>query len=406
MTALLIFWSAAAALAYTYLGFPLLVLLRSWIVSRPILSGDTTPSVSLIIAAHNEAQSIGAKIDNVLAMDYPAKRLDILIASDGSNDGTEAIVASYGGRGVRLLSLPRHGKARALNAAVAVARGEVLAFSDANSMFESRALRSLVGPFTDPTVGGVAGDQRYLPVRGEASGCGERSYWNADRLLKRAESRSGHVISATGAIYAIRRNLFREVPEGVTDDFVTSTRVIEQGYRLVFCEDAVAWEPVAESQRMEFSRKVRVITRGLRSLLRMRSLLNPFRYGFYSLQLLSHKLLRRLMFIPLVALWIGSYLLWHQGPFYQLAALAQTALYGLAVGGTVAVVRGRHTGKLLSVPAYFCMVNLACLIAFWRLIRGHSVVLWEPQRTEPVAVKPARRSARGARWPAHDAVEI
>lgn len=384
MTVLILFWGAAALLAYTYAGFPLLILLRSWLVPRPVASGDVTPSVSLVIAAHNEEESIGGKLENVLAMDYPADRLEILVASDGSTDRTEQIVRSFAGRGVRLLALPRLGKARALNAAVAVARGEVLAFSDANSMFERRALRRLVSSLADERVGGVAGDQRYeLPERGDANGCGERSYWNYDRLMKRAESRAGHVISATGAIYAIRRKLFQAVPEGVTDDFVTSTRVIAQGYRLVFCEDAVAWEPVAPSQQAEFSRKVRVITRGLRSALVMRSLLNPFRYGFYSLQLLSHKLLRRLMFIPLGMLFVGSFLLWQEGMFYQLAASAQAAFYGLAACGSVATFGRGRIQKLVAVPAYFCMVNVASLIALWRLIIGHSVVVWEPQRHEP-----------------------
>lgn len=394
MTIFIIFWGSVAVLAYTYAGFPLLVLLRSFVASRPVASGEVTPNVSLIIAAHNEAESIGAKLENVLAIDYPAERLEILVASDGSTDRTEQIVRRYAERGVRLLALPRLGKARTLNAAVAVARGEVLVFSDANSMFEGRALRRLVSPLADGTVGGVAGDQRYhLPARGDTSGCGERSYWSFDRLLKRAESRAGHVISATGAIYAIRRDLFREVPEGVTDDFVTSTRVIAQGYRLVFCGDAVAWEPVASSQQAEFLRKVRVITRGLRGVLVMRSLLNPFRYGFYSLQLLSHKLLRRLMFVPLVVLLIGSFLLWQQGGFYRAAASVQTVFYALAACGTVVTIRRRRIGKLIGVPAYFCMVNLASLIALGRLVTGHSVVVWEPQRDgEPHSRAPSAPS--------------
>ena len=305
MTVEILFWAAVGVVAYTYVGFPLVVLLRGWLFPQPVdvlpknSSDPPSPSVTLIIAAHNEAASIAAKLDHVLAIDYPAGRWEVLVASDGSTDRTEEIVRGYAGRGVRLLSLPRQGKAKAINAAVAAARGEVLVFSDANSLFEREAVQNLVRPFADRSIGGVAGDQRYLPDSGTASDCGERSYWSLDRWLKRAESRAGHVISATGAIYAIRRNLFREVPEGVTDDFVTSTRVIAQGYRLVFAEDAVAWEPVAESQQVEFGRKVRVITRGLRGVLRMRALLNPFRFGFYSLQLFSHKLLRRMAFLPL-----------------------------------------------------------------------------------------------------------
>lgn len=397
MTVILIFfWCAVAALAYTYVGFPLLILLRSWIWSRSRCTDDITPSVTLIIAAHNEAASIGRKLDNVLAVDYPVEQLEILVASDGSSDATEEIVRGYQHRGVRLLALPRLGKAQALNAAVDAARGEVLVFSDANSMFERRALRALVSPFADRAVGGVAGDQRYeRPAGGvDAHGSGERGYWSYDRMLKRAESRAGDVVSATGAIYAIRHSLFQEVPEGVTDDFVVSTRVIAQGYRLVFCGEAVAWEPVAESQQAEFSRKVRVITRGMRSLVVMRHLLNPFRYGFYSVQLLSHKLLRRLMGVALVVLLLSSLLLWQQGGFYRAAASTQLVFYALAAYGVLAPASRRRGGKLVAIPAYFCIVNVASTIALWRFMRGRSVVLWKPQRPgEPSAAEKAQHGA-------------
>lgn len=400
MTIEILFWSAVVIVAYTYAGFPLLVLLRGWLMPRPLAlprtaasEDEALPNVSLIIAAHNEAESIAAKLDSMVAMDYPAGRWEVLVASDGSTDATEEIVQRYAGHGVRLLALPRRGKAWAINAAVAVAEGDVLVFSDANSLFERQAVRNLVRPFADPTVGGVAGDQRYLPATGATSDCGERSYWNFDRLLKRAESRAGQVISATGAIYAIRRGLFREVPEGVTDDFITSTRVIAAGYRLVFCEQAVAWEPAADSPQVEFGRKVRVITRGLRGVLRMRELLNPLRFGFYSLQLLSHKLLRRLMFIPLPVLWIAAFWLWDEGLVYRAAGTAQTIFYLLAVCGGIAVWRDRRTSKLIAITAYFCMVNLASLVACWRLVGGHSVVLWEPQRQTAPDSKTPRESA-------------
>jgi len=376
------FWSLLLLIAYTYVLFPALVLLRGWLWPREYRQAANEPTVSVIIAAYNEQSCIGRKIENVLALEYPSEKLELIIASDGSTDGTNEIVRGYLERNVRLLALPRSGKAQALNAAVAAARGDVLVFSDANSMFERHAIRALVAPLGDPSVGGVAGDQRYEKARrGDNGTCGERGYWNFDRWMKRAESRGGNVISATGAIYAIRRELFQPVPEGVTDDFVTSTRVIAQGKRLVFRDDAIAWEPVAVRHGAEFGRKVRIMTRGLRGVWRMRCLLNPFQHGFYSLQLFSHKVLRRLMVLPLIGIVILSLLLWNESIGYRAFAVLQLTCLLLAAAGAVIAKTRLRQPKALAVPFYFCLVNFAALIALWRIITGQSVVLWQPQRS-------------------------
>ncbi len=378
---LILFWAAAALVFYTYLLFPVLVFLRGLLRSRPYQQAEITPHVSMIIAAYNEADSIGGKLDNILALDYPRDRLEVIIASDGSDDGTDAIVRDYAKQGIRLLSLPRQGKAAALNAAVEASNGEILVFSDANSLFASNAIRALVRPFADPQVGGVAGNQCYLPRRSaDASGDGEQSYWNFDRRLKRSQSRAGNAISATGAIYAIRRSLFRPVPAGVTDDFVTSTRVIAQGYRLVFAADAIAYEPVSRTGGIEFGRKTRVMTRGLRAVLVMRGLLNPFRYGFYAVQVFSHKVLRRLVVFPLLVLFLVSPLLWGNGPFYQAVTLSQIVFYGCAALG--ALLSGTRLGQLkpFAIPFFFCLVNAAALLATFNILRGRRIERWEPQR--------------------------
>ncbi len=379
-------WVTASVIVYTYLVFPLIVLLRALIWKRPHSSNDITPTISLIIAAHNEVKSIGSKLDNILALDYPIDRMNVLIASDGSTDGTDDVVRAYETRGILLLSLPRRGKATAINEAVKTTRGDILVFSDANSMFAPDAIQALVRPFADPGVGGVAGDQRYVKDRGTGlTADPERSYWSFDRWLKKCEGCSGNVISATGAIYAIRRSLFQLVPDGVTDDFVTSTAVIAQGHRLVFAPDAIAYEPVARSSGAEFGRKVRVITRGLRGVVVMRRLLNPFRYGFYSLQLFSHKVLRRLVVFPLL-LFVGfSIVSWRHGPLYQGATLVQILFYGLAIVGMLLGHTRLGTVKLFSMPFFFCMVNTAALVAAMNMLRGHQITIWEPHRL-PVTV--------------------
>ncbi len=378
-----LFWGATGTVAYTYVLFPLLLFARAWLRPRPHANRDITPSVSIVIAARNEASTIGAKLENLLALDYPRERLEIVIASDGSIDGTEEIVHSYEDAGIRLLALPADGKAAALNAAVAASTGEIVVFSDANSMYASDAVRTLVRAFADPSVGGVAGNQRYSADNGdEGTIAGERKYWSYDRALKIAESRAGNVVSATGAIYAVRRGLFRHVPPGVTDDFVTSTAVIDEGYRLVFEPNAVAVEPPGASSDAEFKRKVRVMTRGLRGVWIMRPLLDPRRHGFYALQLVSHKVLRRLMAVPLAVIAVTGALLAPSGRFYRGVALAQAAAYALAAVGLVFGRMRLGRKKIFALPAFFVLVNAASVRALSNLLRGRTIDRWDPARED------------------------
>jgi glycosyltransferase involved in cell wall biosynthesis len=376
-----VFAAAAALVGYTYLAFPVLVLLRARLRPRPHRSAPVTPSVSIVIAARNEAASIAAKIENLRALDYPPDRLQVVIACDGCDDGTDAIARASGDDRVRVLSLQRVGKADALNAAVREATGDVLVFSDANSQYAPDAVRALVAPFADPEVGGVAGDQRYLSGGGEAAVAGgERKYWDLDRMLKTAESLGGNVISATGAIYAVRRELFVPVPSGVTDDFATSTAVIAQGRRLVFAPDAVALEPVGRSGEIEFERKVRVMTRGLNAVIARRELLDPRRHGFYSLQLVSHKVLRRLMAVPLLALGLSATVLARRSAAFRALAAVQGIVYALGMVGLVLGDRAPRRTRLLGLPAYFCLVNAASLRAVWNVARRREIDRWEPRR--------------------------
>jgi cellulose synthase/poly-beta-1,6-N-acetylglucosamine synthase-like glycosyltransferase len=389
-----LFWASAAVVGYTYVGFPIIVLVRGRLRPAPYRAADITPTVSLLVAAHNEAGGIARKLENALALDYPADRLEIVVASDGSDDETEAIVATFAESGVSLLQLPRQGKAFALDAAVAASTGEILVFSDANSQYAADAVRRLVRPFADPSVGGVAGNQRYRPgSASDATTAGEQAYWDFDRLLKEAESRAGSTISATGAIYAIRRELFRGVPVGVTDDFAVSTSVIEQGYRLVFAPDALAWEPVASSGSMEWDRKVRIMTRGLRGVFERRALLDPTRHGFYSLQLVSHKVLRRMTGIPLIALALLSPALWRRGRVYRLATVSQSAFYLLGIVGLILGRRGIARHRLLAAPSFFITVNAAAMTALWNVVRGRKIDRWDPARA-PASVED--RQSEGA----------
>ena len=377
----IVFWACLVCLVYTLALFPALLLLRRLFRPRPYQAADITPSASVVIAAYNEVHSIGAKLDNMLALSYPDGCLEIIVASDGSDDGTDEVVRRYKDKGVRLLSLPRQGKAAALNAAVSEAHGEILVFSDANSEYASDAIRALVRPFADPDVGGVAGNQQYLSQpNGSANNAGERGYWHIDRLLKRLQSDAGNTISATGAIYAIRKSLFRPVPPGVTDDFVTSTRVIAAGFRLVFAADAIAYEPATSSSGREFGRKVRIMTRGFRAVLTMRELLNPFRFGFYAVQLFTHKVLRWVIVLPLLLLLVASIFLWPESLFYRVALGLQIAFYGCALLGFL--FRSSRLGQLkpFAIPYFVCMVYAAALVAIFNTLTGRRIDKWNPQR--------------------------
>lgn len=383
----IVLWAALALIIYTYVGFPLLLYLRGMWARRPVAGQPIAPSVSVVIVAHNEAAGIDAKIENVYALDYPPERLEVIVASDGSDDGTNERVAAHAGRGVRLLKFPRAGKISALNAAVAQATGDVIVFSDANSMFTPDALRELVAPFADPTVGAVGGNQRYVAEGGEhMASVGERIYWSYDRTLKSLQSRVGSMTSATGAIHAIRRELFRAVPPGVSDDFVTSTQAIRQGYRLCFAEQAIAYEHVAASEEAEFSRKVRVMTRALRAVWTARELLNPVRHGFYALQLLSHKLLRwSVCWLQLMVL-VASVSLFTAGPVYRWLVYVQAAFYASAL--VVMLLRrsplARYRAfRLLGVPFYLCMANYAALRAWLKVLGGARLDIWDSQRQQP-----------------------
>lgn len=393
--ALAVFWASVALVGWPWAGFPLLLALRAL---RPAPRPRTTgplPRVSVVIAVHNEAAVIGRKLANLGALAYPRDRLQVIVVSDGSDDGTcERVARHSAGPRIELLELPRVGKNAALNAGVAAASGEVLVFSDADTLLERDALERLVAPFADPAVGGVAGDFRYGGEGDDARG--ERDYWDVDRLWRRLESRAGSVTSATGQLYAIRREHFTPVPDGVTDDFYVSTGVIEAGTRLWYEPRAVAWGPPAAAVGAEYRRKVRLVGRGFASVWRRRRLLDPRRTGFYALQLASHKVLRRLAGLPLLAAAISAPLLWDLHPVYRVAAVGQLAFHGLALVGWLARDRRFGRSRPFSLPLYFDMAHLAALQAFGDFLRGRSRRSWDPGRAAAVERAPVAGAERGA----------
>jgi cellulose synthase/poly-beta-1,6-N-acetylglucosamine synthase-like glycosyltransferase len=348
-------------------------------------AGDIRPAITFIVVAHNEVGVIRKKIENLLSLEYPRELLRIILASDGSTDGTDEVIKNFCDPHLMLLSLPKRGKIPSLNAALSCAEGELIVFSDANSIFKPDALQWLVRPFADLSVGGVAGNQSYLGRQTGAGICaGEITFWNFDQFLKQCQSAAGSITSATGAIYAIRRELLHPIPGGVGDDAFNSYQVIAQGKRLVYEPRAIAYEAFSPSVESEFQRKVRVCARGLVGLRHAAGLFNPFRYGFYSLQLFSHKLLRWSMVAPLAVLFLCSLLLIRNGWFYGVMAVAQTGFYALALLFHVRrETKTNHRAlKLLSFPFYFCLANVAFLRAQVLTLRGHRIDSWRITRNE------------------------
>jgi cellulose synthase/poly-beta-1,6-N-acetylglucosamine synthase-like glycosyltransferase len=386
-----LFWTFAVLLVWGYAGFGLFAGLWGTMRRRTVARADVTPSVSLIVAAYNEEQGIRDKLENTLALDYPDGELEVLVGSDGSDDRTEEIVAAYESQGVRLFSFPRRGKIHVLDDLVGEARGDVLLFSDANTLYEPSAVRMLVRNFADPAVGGVCGNQKYRKAEGgDSSGEGENLYWKYDKWLKSMQTATGSIVSADGAMYAIRRELYeRPASAAVTDDFQISTAVVAAGKRLVFEAEAIGWEYPTGAARDEFGRRVRLMNRGLNSVWLRRRLLNPFRFGFYSVMLFSHKVLRRLAPVFLLALLVTGLVLAPRGPLWLVAGAGQAALYLLAGLGYVLRETAAGGSRILSTPFYFCLANAAALVALVTWLGGRRIEHWQPKRQHEAAKEAA-----------------
>jgi glycosyltransferase involved in cell wall biosynthesis len=366
---------------YAYAGYPLLLVLISRVRARPIAKGPATPRLSIIIPAHNEAQILGKKLDSILNQDYPPNQLQVLVASDGSTDDSATIVAGVEDARVRFLDFERGGKAATLNRAAELATGDVLIFTDANAILAPGALTAIAANFADPDVGGVSANERRDPEASASSaGLGERLYWEYDKWVKQAESRIGSIVSASGSMYAIRRELFRPISDpSATDDFAISTQVVRAGYRLVFEPDAVTWEPPVAKDEIEFNRKVRIVTRGLRSVWGIRELLLPWRGGFYSVQLWSHKVVRRLVGLLAVAIFVVNLSLIRK-PFWLLTWLGQATIWGLALVGWRGAGQPWARKPWFYVPYYFCLSNVAATLGIVQFLRQRRVTIWEPRR--------------------------
>lgn len=370
------FWTTVALISYVYFGYPLVLKLLTKHYRKPVLSDKITPDVSLLVCAYNEEDVIREKIENSFALDYPPDKLKIVIASDGSTDGTADIVRQYESERLIFMSYPeRRGKVSVINDTVSRLKSEIIIFSDANTMYQNDAVRKLVRNFNDPSVGGVSADV-ILQNEEATYGRSESLYYLYERWIQKKESEFGSIIGADGGMYAIRRSLF--VPPSnniILDDFVISMNVVLSGHRLVYEKDAIGHERSSSSSKTEFLRKSRVIAGAIQSVMQKEGVPSIKDKGVFFCYV-SHKHLRWMIPIILILLYLVNLRLCYlSGEFIYLASLSvQTLFYMLAVSDMF--FARKYKFRLTSIPFYFCMVNTAALYGIYKGLFKKQPVKW------------------------------
>lgn len=399
-----LFWLLLIIVAYTYAGYPILLWLLALLTRQAQPSHPpATPTVTLLIAAYNEETVIGKKLDNSLSLNYPRELLQILVAADGSDDGTVDIVRSYADRGVALSYSPsRMGKVAAIDRAIPMAQGEIVIFSDANNLYAPDALLEVVKPFADPGVGAVSGAKLILG-EDRALSASEGLYWKYESFIKKQETRLGCCTAVAGEILAIRRALYDSPPPHIiNDDFYIAMRIVQRGYRVAYEPKARSYEYVSPSAQDEMERRSRMIA-GRYQAMAIALRLLPFRQPRLIWQIVSHKFMRPLVPFAMIGAALANVaaVIWPVrnvagfvprllvlAPPYGWVMLAlQAMFYGLAlVGGRLG--RASKVGKMLYLPAFLVNSNLAALKGFYRFLTGRQSAAWERAQRVEVALPP------------------
>lgn len=378
-----IFWVGILVVGYTYVGYGIIIYILSKIRKRTNVLSSTPeeqlPTVTLLVAAYNEADIIRTKIQNTLELDYPKNKLEIFFVTDGSTDQTPEIVKEY--PAIQLFhSFERKGKIHAVNRVMKSVKTPIVIFCDANTDLNREAIKYIVRHYQDPTIGGVAGEKRILSKdKDNASGSGEGLYWKYESFLKKKDAEVYSIVGAAGELFSVRTELFEEPAENmIIEDFYLSMRITAKGYRFAYEPDAFATETASASVKEEWKRKVRISAGGFQAMSKLSYLLNPFRYGILSFQYISHRVLRWTLaplFLPIIFL-TNAWLAFYGIPFYQLTLVLQLFFYGLAFLGYL--LRDKKIGiKGFFVPYYFAVMNLSVYFGLNRYLRGKQSVVWE-----------------------------
>lgn len=383
----LLFWLGFVLLFWTYFGYPLLMALWSRLRAQPIVRAEITPALTLLIPVFNESDVLRQKLENSLALDYPKDRLQILVVDDGSDDGSAEISAAYAARGVTIVrQITRQGKMAAVNAGFAQAQGEIVVLSDASPLYHADALRKLVRAFADPGVGVVVG---ALLTRDSGTGVAQEAglYWRYESALRDWESRTGSTVAVHGNMFALRRSCFRPLAAGtINDEFSLALEAIRQGYRVVYEPEAISYDDASQTMYDEVKRRSRITAGRYQALFSAGYLRLP--NANIAFRLISHKLLRPLAPLLMLAMLLGNLLalllggaqprlLALSGGWGALVLAGQAAFYGLAALGWRAERRGQRPARLISIPYFFVSTNFAALIGLWRWLRGTQRVTWQ-----------------------------
>lgn len=382
----ILLWLLFGLVVYAYAGYPLVLAAIGALHPRKIARAPIEPSVTVVIAAYNEEKDIARKLDMVLALDYPADRRQVIVASDLSTDRTHEIVEGYAGRGVELVVLAeRQGKTAGQNLAAKHARGEIIIFTDATTEVAPDVIRRLVEPFADPQVGCTGAALEYKSAGGTAVGKGGGLYWRYEKRVKEMESRANSLIGVSGALYAVRRDLYVPISPDLISDMVIALDIFSGGHVTIYVPEAYAFEETHERADREFTMRTRVAVRSINALVHRARLLNPLRAGFFAFQLWSHKVLRYLVPELMIGVLLLSLVLAFQAEhprvqFYQGFAALQVLGY-VAVPALYLLLRrlNLRTG-VLSAPFYFILANAAALWALVKYLRGERAVTWKTVR--------------------------
>ncbi len=382
MTVLL--WLSIWIILYVYAGYPLLVMLLAQLRSKRVPFPSITPSVTLLIAAYNEEAVITAKLENSLNLDYPGNLLQILVTADGSSDTTPEKVQQFFGRGVELNYSPqRQGKMAAINRAMPKARGDIVVFSDANNLYDTQALRELVKPFADTAVAAVSG-AKIIVKDGSSLGHSEGLYWQYESFLKKQETRLGNCTGVAGEILAFRRDLFEAPPDNIiNDDFYMAMRLIKHGYNVVYEPQARSYEHVSASAEDEIARRSRIVAGRYQALVLAGHLL-PWKRPLAAWQMISHKFLRPLLPLAMIAAFLTNVIIVAQSKprFYGVLLGLQIGFYLLAALGQWHEWNGL-IGKLLYLPTFLVSSNWAALIGLARFLTKRQTTLWQRAQRHP-----------------------
>jgi poly-beta-1,6-N-acetyl-D-glucosamine synthase len=366
------FWISITSIVYTYMGYPAIVWLLARLSRRRVTKAPVTPRVSVVIACHNEEKNIEGRIENILALDYPEELLEVIVVSDGSTDLTvEAARRAVSSRARVFSYRDRMGKATALNIGVEIASGEIVVFADARQRFDRLALREIVANFNDDKVGAVSGELILNGHAGAGVGEGVGLYWRYEKWIRKNESRCSSVIGATGAIYAIRREMWQPLPPmTILDDVYTPMRIALAGRRVIFEEKALAYDETSETASREFSRKVRTLTGNYQLCQLMPRLLFPTSSLIF--QFHSHKLMRLLVpifFLLLLAANLAIVAEPTRSLFYEATLVAQLAFYCSVLAGGY-LLRKNRKARLLNFAYVFSVMNAAALVSLFYFVLG------------------------------------